>query len=256
MESPTVVKLSFSSEELKGVLLDFAKFFQSPETLITLKKLVDEQKISAFIEENQRNIFVKNGVDASKGFADLQNVQAAFRNDLEIMQLLMYSMMKEECIIDDSLGQRNSFNEQQLQFLRQFEAKGNQTVQYSINLPPGFQNEEEFKAAQKDPKKMQQVYARMQQEMLKLPPDQREQLTRSVVGNFSPEQAKIVEQKLYEQMKILPSKQERDAFREEVFRVMKVTLPPIPGDDAPPQNLSVGSTSMQGPSSKDLFKKE
>jgi len=117
-----------------------------------------------------------------------------------------------------------------------------------LTLPPGFQTEEEFKAAQKDPQKMQRFYVEMQQQLLKLPAEQRDAFTKSMLSSLDNQQMELVQAKMLEQMALLP-KDQQEAFRHEMHRLTGVTLPSVPAQGASfeEDKNATPHLQMQGP---------
>jgi len=251
-------ELSFSRDEARKVLTDFASFFQKEETAEILKQLGNEAKISQYIEQSQKKIFKQNGIDPERGFQDLKRVTTVFMSEGDIMQLVLYTALKEEILTAEALGTNSKATEQQKQFVSKYECK---QIPQGLRMPSGFQTDEEFKAAQNNPQKMQRFYLDIQQQLMQWTAEQRENFANSLMSNLGDENVPLLQKKLVEQMMLLP-KDQQEAFRSEMSRVLHLNVPSPSTMQKKEQNIEddPNATShmkppMQGPQSKELFKK-
>jgi hypothetical protein len=95
-----MAKLAFSKDQIKVILQEFVTFLQSEDTMMDLKRLApSEDKISTYIEDNQRKIFSKHGVNPEKGMSDLSKIASVWKSEQDIVQLLMFLASKEELVV-------------------------------------------------------------------------------------------------------------------------------------------------------------
>ncbi len=105
-----------------------------------------------YVEETQRAVFQKYGVDPSRGLQDLRRIPEFYKGDREIMPLLMSSAMREENLLAEALGEKppssgNGNNNNNAPGQLSFTDPGFQTRINNLGIPE-LQNQ--FEQAQKD----------------------------------------------------------------------------------------------------------
>jgi len=172
--------LCFNRDQLKAVLTDFVQYFQSHEARSNLRLLApDEAKINGAIEEAQKSIFKKHGVDPERGFAELRHIPKYFASDKEILQLLIFCSNKEELVIGEALSMKDNAN--------------HDLQEKMINLDFS-QLQKQWNLIQNDPQQRQMFMQVMQQNMNALPPEERQLVQTQMMQGLTPEQLQQAQQ--------------------------------------------------------------
>jgi len=177
--------MSFSKEQVREVLKQFVAFCQSEECRATLKKLApDEDKMNQYIEDNQKIIFAKFGVNPEAGMKDLRKITLLWKEEKEIIQLLMFTATKEELVLQEALTSTSN--------LQQTEMQDNLIkVQFQ-------QMQQQMDSLQNDPQQMLKVQMMMQQQISMMAPEQRQEFAKQLMESLPPQQREQI-QKLQEQ---------------------------------------------------------
>jgi len=184
------MSLVFSREQLRTILEENIAFLTSDVCRSDLQKLApNEDKMVKFIEDNQVKVFNKHGIEPSKGFADLRKVSSVLGGDKDIMQLLMFLANKEDVVITEAImsNSPSSHSTQEIEFTKIMASTQFREMQ------------EQFKQVQTDPQKLQQMLAVMQQQVMRLPPEQRQQVASQMMASFTPQQKLLLQSQLQNQ---------------------------------------------------------
>jgi hypothetical protein len=101
--------LAFNRDQLKSVLEEFVAWFQSAECRNKLAELApNETAMENFIEITQKEIFAKHSVDPQLGYSQMRLIPQHYKNDKEILDLLMFVGTKEELVIKEALMSKQS----------------------------------------------------------------------------------------------------------------------------------------------------
>ncbi|PRP77796.1 hypothetical protein PROFUN_07738 [Planoprotostelium fungivorum] len=91
--------LCFTKEQLTTVLRDFDAFFGSDDTHNRVERLSTEMAINSYVEEQQKAIFEKNGINGNQGLMDLSKCFQLFGRDPDVSPLLNFVVTKEEALM-------------------------------------------------------------------------------------------------------------------------------------------------------------
>jgi len=222
-----MAKLAFSKDQIKVILQEFVTFLQSEDTMMDLKRLApSEDKISTYIEDNQRKIFSKHGVNPEKGMSDLSKIASVWKSEQDIVQLLMFLASKEELVVQEALGENTDPDGTKFR---------PQMIQLSFD-----EMKKQLDIIKTDKNALMQFQLGMQKQMMSLPPDQRQEFVEQLNKSLSPEQKEALQKIQGEQM------QQMQQIMQQQYNI---NAPPkvMQADKSGKQEDKPQSNSMQAP---------
>jgi len=140
--------------------------------------------MNQYIEDNQKIIFAKFGINPEAGMKDLRKITILWKEEKEIIQLLMFTATKEELVLQEALTSTSN--------LQQTEMQDNLIkVQFQ-------QMQQQMDSLQNDPQQMLKVQMMMQQQISMMAPEQRQEFAKQLMESLPPQQREQI-QKLQEQ---------------------------------------------------------
>jgi len=198
-------QLSFSRDQIKSVLLEFIDLFSNANFIHNLQHVApDEKKINTAVENTQKQIFNAYGVDPEKGYQDLAKIREVFKDDSEIIQLLVASATKEEQCFQEAMknphsshGHGHGHGHGPQQPLPKLTMSFQEVYDMVVNIP-----------SEASPN--QEQLAIIQAAMVQFPQDQKVQLTQLMMLRAGPEQRQMMKQQvemLKQKMASMPPQQ-------------------------------------------------
>jgi len=220
--------LAFTKDQIKVVLQEFVSFLQTDETMLALKRLApSEDKISNYIEESQRKIFVRHGVNPDKGMSDLSKIASVWKAEEEIVQLLMFLASKEELVVQEALGE--NVDPEGTKFRPQM-------IQLSfVEMKAQLENIKTDKDA------LMQFQLAMQKQVNNLPPEQREEYMAELNKSLSKEQKDALQSIQMEQI------QQMQQIMQQQYKINAPKPIGVQADKSGKQEEKPQSSTMQAP---------
>jgi len=267
MEATTTTELCFSRDQLKLVLKDFVDLFTNGNFIHNLQHLApNEDKMGEMIEQAQKQIFQLHGVDPIKGYKDLPRIREVYKNDNEILSLLVDSANKEDSCLTEAMKNPHthghshghgghSGHQQPAQFanLPKLNMTFQQVYDMVLNIPPD---------QGPNPQQLEIIQAAAMQ----FPQDQKVQLTQLLMLRAGPEQRQLMRQQvdsLKARLSSIPAQHQQmvqmqiTSMENMLAQVESMTLRPstTTTTTTPQQQQSLQNVmSLQKPSSQSMSK--